>query len=183
MAEERRPSVAGELAGWRRANLDEDGFMPVERLRQLVAERGLAALPPVGALLVVDAAEDRTRVPADAPQREEGADKPPYVGCLSFLIKRAGNPFPDYVSLGRGRNADLTLQLSAVSKVHAAFHRAGDGWEVSDQRSSNGTTVNATRLAEGARHKLTDGDRVRLGDAIAFEFLEPTTLLARLAGD
>lgn len=182
MGEERRPTVAGELVGWRRANLDDDGFMPVDRLRQLVAERGLAALPPVGALLVVDAAEDRTRVPADAPQRE-GGDQPPYVGQLSFLIKRAGNPFPDYVSVGRGRNADLTLQLSAVSKVHAAFHRSGDGWEVSDQRSSNGTTVNATRLAEGARHKLADGDRVRLGDAIAFEFVEPTTLLARLKED
>jgi pSer/pThr/pTyr-binding forkhead associated (FHA) protein len=63
--------------------------------------------------------------------------------------------------LGR-QAADLLIEDPEVSRRHAALRPAGDGLEVEDLGSLNGTWVNGTRIQGPIR--LEPGDRVRLGD-------------------
>jgi S1-C subfamily serine protease len=65
-----------------------------------------------------------------------------------------------------GRQADAQLQLDPagdleVSARHAIIGRVGDGWQVRDLGSRNGTFVNGQRIT--ADTPLRDGDRIRLG--------------------
>jgi hypothetical protein len=95
--------------------------------------------------------------------------------------ERAGRPFllfsdhdrrqrlfffaPDMAqaSVGRQSSSDLVLDWDdQVSRLHARFERAADGWEVVDDGiSRNGTFVNGERLS--GRRRLEDGDTVRFG--------------------
>jgi pSer/pThr/pTyr-binding forkhead associated (FHA) protein len=63
--------------------------------------------------------------------------------------------------LGR-RAADLPIDDPEVSRRHAALRPAGDGLEIEDLGSLNGTWVNGTRIQGAVR--LRPGDRVQLGD-------------------
>jgi pSer/pThr/pTyr-binding forkhead associated (FHA) protein len=66
-------------------------------------------------------------------------------------------------SIGRQPPADLLLDWDdRVSRLHARFERAQDGWEVVDDGlSRNGTFVNEERLS--VRCRLKDGDALRFG--------------------
>jgi predicted component of type VI protein secretion system len=70
--------------------------------------------------------------------------------------------------LGR-QAADLLIDDSEVSRRHAALRPAGDGLELEDLGSLNGTWVNGTRIQGPVR--LEPGDRVQLGDT-SFEVPE-----------
>jgi pSer/pThr/pTyr-binding forkhead associated (FHA) protein len=62
-----------------------------------------------------------------------------------------------------GREAvDLAVDDPEVSRRHASLRPAGDGLEIEDLGSLNGTWVNGTRIQGVVR--LSPGDRVRLGD-------------------
>lgn len=67
-----------------------------------------------------------------------------------------------------GRSYECTVQLPdfnrTLSRVHAELrpHTAG-GFEVVD-RSTNGVFVNGVRLGEGAHQRISDGDKLKLGD-------------------
>jgi pSer/pThr/pTyr-binding forkhead associated (FHA) protein len=63
--------------------------------------------------------------------------------------------------LGR-QAADLLIDDPEVSRRHAALRPAGDGLELEDLGSLNGTWVNGTRIQGPVR--LEPGDRVQLGD-------------------
>jgi pSer/pThr/pTyr-binding forkhead associated (FHA) protein len=63
--------------------------------------------------------------------------------------------------LGR-QAADLVIDDPQVSRRHASVRPAGDGLEVTDHGSRNGTWVNGARV--GGPTRLAPGDRVRLGD-------------------
>ena len=63
--------------------------------------------------------------------------------------------------LGR-EAADLVIDDPEVSRRHAGLRPAGDGLEVEDLGSLNGTWVNGTRIQGVVR--LSPGDRVQLGD-------------------
>jgi pSer/pThr/pTyr-binding forkhead associated (FHA) protein len=63
--------------------------------------------------------------------------------------------------LGR-EAADLAVDDPEVSRRHASLRPAGDGLEIEDLGSLNGTWVNGTRIQGVVR--LSPGDRVRLGD-------------------
>lgn len=67
------------------------------------------------------------------------------------------------VSVGRRPSSDLILDWDdQISRLHARFERAEDGWVlVDDGFSSNGTFVNGERVT-GAR-ALSDGDSLRFG--------------------
>ena len=69
---------------------------------------------------------------------------------------------------GRAPSCAVRLEDSTVSREHAAFVRRDGTWWVVDLGSTNGTAVNDRTAAE---HALSDGDRVRLGDAV-LEFVE-----------
>jgi pSer/pThr/pTyr-binding forkhead associated (FHA) protein len=77
--------------------------------------------------------------------------------------------------LGR-QAADLVVDDPQVSRRHASVRPAGDGLEVEDHGSRNGTWVNGAR-AEGPT-RLAPGDRVRIGET-TFEIDGPAAPAAR----
>lgn len=69
--------------------------------------------------------------------------------------------------IGRGDEADWTVQDDSVSKLHAAIEVGASGVRVVDLGSTNGTYVNGAR---SERADLKHGDRVQLGE-LAFQCL------------
>src|SRR4030095_11411608 len=71
------------------------------------------------------------------------------------------------VLLGRGDACDVRIVDQSVSRTHARVESDGDGYDVSDLQSTNGTFVNDTAVMS---HRLKDGDYVRAGNCI-YRFL------------
>jgi pSer/pThr/pTyr-binding forkhead associated (FHA) protein len=72
-------------------------------------------------------------------------------------------PGTTQAEVGRQPSSDLALDWDdQVSRVHARFERAHDGWLlVDDGLSRNGTFINEQRL--NGRQRLNDGDTLRFG--------------------
>lgn len=73
------------------------------------------------------------------------------------------------LTIGRGAEMDVPIAWDGeVSALHAELHCAGGEWTVLDDGlSRNGTYLNGRRV--GARQRLRDGDRIRVGrTTIAF---------------
>lgn len=66
------------------------------------------------------------------------------------------------VRVGRGRVNDIVLQDASVSREHGELFATPTGWSVRDLDSTNGVSVNGTRVRERA---LELGDRVAFGSA------------------
>jgi pSer/pThr/pTyr-binding forkhead associated (FHA) protein len=70
------------------------------------------------------------------------------------------------VTLGRGADQRLRVQDTRASRAHAVVRRRSKGrpgWEVADQGSANGTTLNGHVIPEGRVAPLRDGDRIGIG--------------------
>ncbi|MBW2273391.1 MAG: FHA domain-containing protein [Deltaproteobacteria bacterium] len=67
----------------------------------------------------------------------------------------------DQVTLGRGPDADICFDDSAMSKQHAALEITPEGYRVRDMGSTNGTSVNGSQVVAA---DLKHGDRIGLGD-------------------
>ena len=65
--------------------------------------------------------------------------------------------------IGR-EGAALTIEDSELSRRHAAVRPAGDGYEVEDLDSLNGTYVNGRRIDGPTR--LAGGDAIKLGQSV-----------------
>jgi hypothetical protein len=69
------------------------------------------------------------------------------------------------LSVGRGRDSELSVNDGSVSKIHAALMMNREGTLlVSDTGSTNGTYINGRRLAYGEARQIEDGDVVGFGD-------------------
>lgn len=80
------------------------------------------------------------------------------------LVKSAGNPWRERISIGRARNNDIVLPHKSVSKLHAHFTQTEDGrLLLADAGSRNGTRLNSERLVEGASLEAKPGDTITLG--------------------
>lgn len=66
----------------------------------------------------------------------------------------------DHAVLGRAEGVDLILPSITVSRRHARVERVGDGWEIVDLGSRNGTAVGGERCS---RARLRHGDVVEIG--------------------
>jgi hypothetical protein len=66
------------------------------------------------------------------------------------------------LSVGRSRANDIILTDVAVSSQHCRIRPEGEGFEVVDLKSTNGTFVNEQRV--DGRRQLTEGDKLRVGD-------------------
>jgi diguanylate cyclase (GGDEF)-like protein len=65
--------------------------------------------------------------------------------------------------IGRLPELDIPVETDSVSRRHARLALKQDGWYVEDLGSTNGTFVNDERVD---RRMLTDGDIVRVGEAV-----------------
>lgn len=85
------------------------------------------------------------------------------MGALQDL--RTGERIPLAISsrVGRGPDCALVLQEPWVSRDHAVLAWTGDGWELRDLGSHNGTWVDGARLAPGARRSLALGAELAFG--------------------
>ncbi|MCH2108261.1 MAG: sigma 54-interacting transcriptional regulator [Polyangiaceae bacterium] len=70
-------------------------------------------------------------------------------------------------SIGRSDDCDITLPVTAVSRLHASLERRGEQWCIQDHASTNGTLVDGRRIHELA---LEENAEVRVGDAV-FKFV------------
>lgn len=66
------------------------------------------------------------------------------------------------VRVGRGRVNDIVLQDASVSREHGELFATASGWSVRDLDSTNGVSVNGSRVRE---RSLEFGDRVAFGSA------------------
>ena len=67
----------------------------------------------------------------------------------------------DSVTIGRGPDADICFDDSAMSKQHAALELTPEGYLVRDMGSTNGPSVNGSRVMAA---DLKHGDRIGLGE-------------------
>lgn len=102
-------------------------------------------------------------------------DVDPFAGQWQILpvVKRADNPFPERLTVGRTPNCDIVLRLPFISKVHAHIICDENGkLSIQDNKSSQSTFHNHRKLAPGdAPRPLAVGDFVGFG-TIEFEFVD-----------
>jgi len=122
----------------------------------------------------------------DGPQlmtlMQKGGNVLRYLYEVGFLVKRPGNPFPKFVSIGRAPNNDLVFAVESVSKFHGYFTNDGSEWALTDYRSTNGTQLNGKKLEPAVATPVKSGDRIRFGTHLCAEFLAPASLHAKLCG-
>jgi pSer/pThr/pTyr-binding forkhead associated (FHA) protein len=119
-------------------------------------------------------ADSRTRK-LERPPGSEGRDRffARYRAALVLLSgPAAGNEYAldsERISVGRGPDAELTLDDSSMSRTHAVFEFAESGFRVRDLGSTNGVLLNghAVQTAE-----LKHGDRIQLGESTLQFILE-----------
>src|SRR5690606_36521699 len=65
--------------------------------------------------------------------------------------------------VGRGPQCALRLSRTHVSSQHALIRYNGEGWEIVDRGSRNGTRLNGETLESGRAYPLSPGDRIEFG--------------------
>lgn len=128
------------------------------------------------------AAKFRTDVPEGAPDAGVLAgDASDLAAAVHPLRKRAGNAYPDTITVGRADNNDVVVAYDDLSKLHAYFTRsAGGELLLADAGSTNGTWLSGARLAPN--ESVAVGGRARLGlGEHAFELFLPAALAEWLA--
>ncbi|HKQ67763.1 MAG TPA: sigma 54-interacting transcriptional regulator [Polyangiaceae bacterium] len=98
--------------------------------------------------------------------RKETRERPrPLAIC--WLSPGAARPVStldrDQLSLGRGAEADLRLNASGVSRLHARLHRQGPIYALHDLSSTNGSYVNGARIQHVG---LSENDVLRFGTMV-----------------
>jgi pSer/pThr/pTyr-binding forkhead associated (FHA) protein len=91
-----------------------------------------------------------------------------HVALLAVKGNDAGKTWPlghkSVLILGRGVSTDITIWDIRASRAHCRIDRANGGsYQISDLNSSNGTTVNGSKITT---HDLRDGDEVRIGATV-----------------
>ena len=88
---------------------------------------------------------------------------------MAELIFRSGNRSGQRIALssprvviGRHPACDVVLDISSVSRQHAAVTQEEEQFFVEDLRSRNGTTVNGNKIT--SRLRLQDGDELVICD-------------------
>ncbi len=74
------------------------------------------------------------------------------------VVREDGTELPvsgERFVIGRGRDCDLVIDSSKVSREHAAIVRDGEGWAIEDLNSANGTWHRRARVE---RRRIEDGD-------------------------
>jgi len=80
----------------------------------------------------------------------------------------------DEIVVGRGSDCTIQVDRDSVSRRHARLFRSGNGWEVEDLGSTNGSYINDNPVE---RSVLRDSDFLKVGAAI-FKFLSGSSVEA-----
>lgn len=72
------------------------------------------------------------------------------------------------LTIGRGEEAEFTINDDAVSRVHCQLKKTDEGWLLIDLNSTNGTFLSMNRVI--TPYELNDGDCFKLGQTI-FKFI------------
>lgn len=92
------------------------------------------------------------------------------------VAKRAGNPFPERITIGRAPNCDISLRVPFISKAHAHILLDVNGtYSLRDNQGANGTFHNHRRLDANDQATLGVGDSVQFG-SLQFEFADVNRL-------
>lgn len=162
-----------------------------EFLQELTSEEDYVARYPAPALLLEPFGEG-TREMVDTPAPGDSPDDSTIASMMTakktfalpttsmvhpdarvvWLVKSDRNPFVGMITVGRARNNDLILVHSSISKMHAIFKQDGDWWLIED-RSTNGTYLDGTRIPPREPRQVNDGSNVRFGDVASVRFFEP----------
>jgi transcriptional regulator with GAF, ATPase, and Fis domain len=95
----------------------------------------------------------------------------PYLIVRELGAERCFTLLDEEMSIGRSRQNPIQLETDQSSRKHCTVRRAGRGWHVVDERSSNGTFVNGLKIDD---KELADGDLIGIGGAtITFKVDEP----------
>jgi pSer/pThr/pTyr-binding forkhead associated (FHA) protein len=127
------PADRGTSAADVTSTVSMTGLESAEEHSGDIAEMGVETLPAGTALLVVK--------------------RGPNAGSRFLLDK-------DITTVGRHPESDIFLDDVTVSRRHAEFVRSGDGFEVRDVGSLNGTYLHRERIDAAP---LTNGDEVQIG--------------------
>ena len=97
------------------------------------------------------------------------------------LRKRANknNPFSMGVTIGRVEANDIQIDDTSVSRFHAYFLSTGDGWQVVDADSKNGSWLDGLKLEGSKKTRLNPTARLRFGD-VEMTFMAPAVFLKHL---
>jgi len=100
--------------------------------------------------------------------------------CNSYTVaipleKRHRN-IENMILVGRDNKCDIVLQHSSVSRKHAAFILTHDGWYVIDMNSSNGTTIDGSKIEQGLPHRLKSQSVICFGTQFQVAFISETEL-------
>src|SRR5262245_52859099 len=69
--------------------------------------------------------------------------------------------------IGRSGQADVKVIDDGISRTHARIVRRGDELSLEAMSSKNGTFANGARIA---RHRLSDGDKIQVGETTILKF-------------
>ena len=66
--------------------------------------------------------------------------------------------------LGKGKNADIRVDNTAVSREHISIEYTGGCWFATDLGTTNGTYIDGQKLRANQKYELADGMQLRLAD-------------------
>lgn len=104
--------------------------------------------------------------------------KSPFIASFSkeaeveFLTKSNRNPFSNFITVGRAENNDIILAKPTISKVHAIFIYR-NGWQIIDQKSSNGTLIDGKQVPAQQPQLLHDNAIIQFGFEDRASFYTP----------
>lgn len=150
------------------------GLIGLSRMRFGVSQEELKAIVEAQARSVPGLSAGRTvpRPPASLPTVPPVTGVPPPgrtgYGARLVTIDRADPIAAEYslikdeVSIGRGEANDIIIPHSSVSRSHARLVRKGNGFELMDLNSTNGSFVNGQQVSGSAFAGA--GSQIRVGD-------------------
>lgn len=129
----------------------------IEAARTHIGDENYRVIGPVSVALVEASQYPEGTLQVQAHWRE-GASTPTF----AELVMVTGERFVvgEYFTIGRLPSCSLILNDENVSRNHALIRRGVGGWLLTDVGSTNGTTVNGSRIREVQLHS---GDRIVFG--------------------
>jgi pSer/pThr/pTyr-binding forkhead associated (FHA) protein len=141
------------------ASLSEEDFLGKFTEPFLISE---GALPPPSNKQLAQTTDD-----TPVPGKRSGQP-------VVVLVRQVAPGQRRIVTVGRGKDCDISIDTTQVSKRHAYFAREEDGaWCIADAESTNGTYVDGKKLPPHEKHALSDSEAIRFSPDLCFRFFGP----------